>query len=117
MISWVMAAHSTSHKPAQVLEAVWTKFEPITSPTSRVMSKKPPKSPFFDPKKKVYSFRGSKIDPLADIFRTIPVRAVERGTRATRTANQKCKKSKTLASSPPGVKVGPKNVQEAKKRR
>jgi len=56
----------------------------------------------------VYSNRGSKIDPLADIFRTIPVRAVEKGPAATRTANQKCKKSKTLASSPPGVKIGPK---------
>ena len=44
VILLVMAVHSTSHNPAQVLEAVWTKFEPITSPTSRVMSKKLPKT-------------------------------------------------------------------------
>jgi hypothetical protein len=62
----------------------------------------------------VYSNRGSKIDPLADIFRTIPVRAVEKGPASGHTANQKCKKSKTLASSPPGVKIGPKNVQGQK---
>ena len=41
-----MASHSTPNISVQVLEAVWTKFEPITSPTSRLRPEKQPKSPF-----------------------------------------------------------------------
>ncbi len=41
-----MAADSTVHSSEQVLEAVWTKFEAITSPTSRLRPEKQPKSPF-----------------------------------------------------------------------
>ena len=42
-----MAAHSTPHSSEQVLETVWTKFEPITSPTSRLRPEKQPTSPFW----------------------------------------------------------------------
>ena len=42
-----MATHSALYIPAKVLEAVWTKFQPITSPTSRVRSKKPAKIAIF----------------------------------------------------------------------
>ena len=42
-----MAAHSTPHSSEQVLETVWTKFEPITSPTSRLRPEKQPESPFW----------------------------------------------------------------------
>ena len=45
VISLVMAAHSTPHSSEQVLETVWTKFEPITSPTSRLRPEKQPESP------------------------------------------------------------------------
>ena len=38
-----MAAHNTPDSSEQVLEAVWTKFEPITSPTSRLRPEKQPK--------------------------------------------------------------------------
>ncbi len=41
-----MASHSTPNISVQVLEAVWTKFEAITSPTSRLRPEKQPKSPF-----------------------------------------------------------------------
>ncbi len=41
-----MAADSTVHSSEHVLEAVWTKFEAITSPTSRLRPEKQPKSPF-----------------------------------------------------------------------
>ena len=47
VISLVMAAHSTPHSSEQVLETVWTKFEPITSPTSRLRPEKQPESPFW----------------------------------------------------------------------
>ena len=42
VILYSMAAHSTSNIPAEVLETLWTKFEGITRPTSRDMSKKVP---------------------------------------------------------------------------
>ena len=42
-----MAADSSVHSSKQVLEAVWTKFEPITSPTSRLRLEKQPTSPFW----------------------------------------------------------------------
>ena len=42
-----MADDSTVNSSEQVLEAVWTKFEAIMSPTSRLRPEKQPKSPFW----------------------------------------------------------------------
>ena len=45
VISLVMADHSTPRSSEQVLKTVWTKFEPITSPRSRLRPEKQPKLP------------------------------------------------------------------------
>ena len=48
----------------------------------------------------------AKVHHVADIRRPQGVRAAEMGAVATCRANKKCKKSKTLTSGPPGVKIG-----------
>ena len=104
---------------AEVLRAIWTQFERVTTPISRFTSKKVPNRPFlpnYYTQKKAYTYFERKIHPIAGTCESQGFTGGEMYLWSAHPANKKCKKSKTHVSRGARVKIGPKSVQVEKKR-
>ena len=67
----LLEAKTALHTSAEVLQAIWTKYDPITPPRSRVESKKPPESALFlvfGPILKTYTYGESIFRPVKQRF-------------------------------------------------